>query len=357
MSHYLVTGGAGFIGSHLSEALLAQGQQVTVIDNLSTGRFDNIAHLTDHPSFHFAIDTITNEVVMDRLVSECDRVVHLAAAVGVELIIKDPVHVIETNILGTRAVLNVASRYRKKVLLASTSEIYGKSERVPFGEDDDRVIGSSTKARWSYSTSKAVDEFLGLAYHRQVGLPVVVFRLFNTIGPRQTGRYGMVVPRFVSQALAGESLTVYGDGSQTRCFLHVGDAVEAIITLAESSQAVGEVFNVGSTDEISILALARKILTMVDAVCPDQIQGARRSYAGKGGQQERIALVPYEEAYETGFEDMLRRVPDTTKIQRLVGWRQRRTLDETLKDVIRSLSAEPARPLPDDGSGAFGEQG
>jgi UDP-glucose 4-epimerase len=264
--------------------------------------------------------------------------------------------VIETNILGTRAVLNVASRYRKKVLLASTSEIYGKSEQVPFGEDDDRVVGSSTKARWSYSTSKAVDEFLGLAYHRQVGLPVVVFRLFNTIGPRQTGQYGMVVPRFVSQALAGQSLTVYGDGSQTRCFLHVSDAVEAIIALADSPQAVGLVFNVGSTDEISILALARKILSLVDAKYPDRAEAARSRRDKKGRSRERIGIVPYEQAYETGFEDMRRRVPDTSKIERLTGWRPRRTLDQTLKDVIQSLSTDASTPRPDDLLGAFGEK-
>jgi len=211
MNHHLITGGAGFIGSHLAEALLKQGDHVMIIDDLSTGRFDNIAHLTDHPRFRFAIDTITNEVVMDRLVSECDVIFHLAAAVGVELIVRDPVQVIETNILGTHAVLKVANRYRKKVLVASTSEIYGKTNHIPFGEDDDRLLGPTSKARWSYSTSKAVDEFLGLAYHRQMGLPVVIFRLFNTVGPRQTGQYGMVVPRFVEQALQGKPLTVYGD--------------------------------------------------------------------------------------------------------------------------------------------------
>lgn len=331
MSHYLVTGGAGFVGSHLSEALLDQGHQVTIIDDLSTGQFENIAHLTGQRRFRFAIDTITNKVVMDRLVSECDLVVHLAAVVGVELIIRDPVHVIETNILGTRAVLQVACRYRKKVLLASTSEIYGKSERIPFSEDDDRVVGSPTKTRWSYSASKAVDEFLGLAYHHHFDLPVVVFRLFNTVGPRQTGRYGMVVPRFVSQALAGEALSVYGDGSQTRCFLHVTDAVAAITALADSPQAVGEVFNVGSTQEISIMDLARKVLERVDAY---------RAVAGGIDQaRERIMLVPYEKAYEIGFEDMQRRVPDTSKIRRTIGWAPTRSLEQTLEDVIQSMAA------------------
>jgi UDP-glucose 4-epimerase len=335
VKHHLVTGGAGFVGSHLSEALLEHGHRVTVIDDLSTGRFENIAHLSGNPRFRFAIDSITNEVVMDRLVSECDLVIHLAAAVGVELIVKDPVHVIEINILGTRAVLQVASRYRKKVLLASTSEIYGKSEQIPFREEDDRVVGPSTKARWSYSASKAVDEFLGLAYHRQLGLPVVVFRLFNTIGPRQTGQYGMVVPRFVSQALAQQSLTVYGDGSQTRCFLHVADAVEAIMALAGSPRAVGEVFNVGSTDEVSILELAKKVLALVDARQVDGVGDA----GGRGAAADgRITLVPYEQAYEAGFEDMQRRVPDISKIQRYVGWKPSRSLDDTLKDVISHLA-------------------
>jgi UDP-glucose 4-epimerase len=329
--HYLITGGAGFVGSHLSEALLEQGQRVTVIDDLSTGQFENIAHLEDQSRFRFAIDTITNEVVMDRLTSECDIVVHLAAAVGVELIIQDPVHVIETNILGTRAVLQVASRYRKKVLLASTSEIYGKSDRVPFREEDDRVVGPPTKARWCYSSSKAVDEFLALAYHRQQGLPVVVFRLFNTVGPRQTGRYGMVVPRFVYQALAGEPVTVYGDGSQTRCFLHVADAVAAIIALAESPQAVGEVFNVGSTDEVSILDLARRVLALVDARRVDHAEGDQEI---EGNDKGRIVLVPYERAYESGFEDMQRRVPDISKIHHYVGWKPIRSLDDTLEDVV-----------------------
>lgn len=324
MRHYLITGGAGFIGSHLAEALLAQGDRVTVIDDLSTGRFENVAHLADDEGFRYAIDTVTNDVVMDRLVSECDVVVHLAAAVGVELIIEDPVRVIETNILGTRSVLQVASRYRKKVLLASTSEIYGKSDRVPFDEEEDRVIGPSTKSRWSYSTSKAVDEFLALAYHRQKGLPVVVFRLFNTVGPRQTGRYGMVVPRFVNQALQGKPLTVYGDGSQTRCFLHVQDAVEAMMALAQSREAVGEVFNVGSTEEISIRALAQEVLETVDGM------GGELSNA----DADRIVFIPYDEAYETGFEDMERRVPAISKIQTCVGWRPTRTLGDILEDVV-----------------------
>lgn len=315
----LITGGAGFIGSHLAEALLAQEHHVTIIDNLSTGRFENIIYLIDHPRFHFAIDTITNEVVMDRLVSECDVIFHLAAAVGVELIVRDPVNVIETNILGTHAVLKVANRYRKKVLIASTSEIYGKNNHVPFREDDDRLLGPTTKARWSYSTSKAVDEFLGLAYYKQKGLPVVIFRLFNTIGPRQSGRYGMVVPRFVQQALAGQPLTVYGDGRQTRCFCDVADVVRAIIGLAQEPRAVGQVFNVGSTEEISILDLAKKVLQLTENLRADE---------------GRIVFVPYDEAYEEGFEDMRRRVPDTSKIRALLGWEPEISLDETLQRII-----------------------
>lgn len=325
MNHHLITGGAGFIGSHLAEALLEQGGHVMVIDDLSTGRFDNIAHLTDHPHFRFAIDTITNEVVMDRLVSECDVIFHLAAAVGVELIVRDPVRVIETNILGTHAVLKVANRYRKKVLVASTSEIYGKTNHIPFGEDDDRLLGPTSKARWSYSTSKAVDEFLGLAYHRQMGLPVVIFRLFNTVGPRQTGQYGMVVPRFVGQALRGKPLTVYGDGQQTRCFCNVQDVVRAIIGLAGCPEAAGQVFNVGSTEEVTILGLAEKVLHAVDTlgVQPPTVRA----------QDERIMFVPYEEAYEAGFEDMRRRVPDVSKIKALTGWEPQLSLEETLRRV------------------------
>jgi UDP-glucose 4-epimerase len=324
----LITGGAGFIGSHLTEALLESGHNVTVIDNLSTGRLGNLEHLTDHPRFRLAIDTITNEIVMDRLVSECDVIFHMAAAVGVQLIVSDPVRVIETNVLGTHAVLKAANRYRRKVLIASTSEIYGKSNQVPFKEEDDRLLGPTTKARWSYSTSKAVDEFLGLAYHHQMGLPVVIFRLFNTVGPRQTGQYGMVIPRFVQQALQGGPVTVYGDGQQTRCFCDVRDTVRAIIGLANCPAAVGQVFNIGTTNEISILDLARRVL---------QITGELKS--GTRGEQveEPIVFIPYEEAYDTDFEDMRRRVPDTTKIQQFIGWQPHHTLEETLRDIADSF--------------------
>ncbi|MFP4344707.1 MAG: GDP-mannose 4,6-dehydratase [Anaerolineales bacterium] len=315
--HALITGGAGFIGSHLAEALLARGDEVTVIDDLSTGRFENIEHLVGLPGFHFAIDTVTNTVVMDRLASESDTIFHLAAAVGVELIVRDPVHTIETNILGTHAVLQAAARYRSKLLIASTSEIYGKSDQIPFNEEDDRVLGSTTKARWSYSDSKAIDEFLGLAYHRQYGLPVVIVRFFNTIGPRQTGKYGMVVPRFVRRALEGETLNVYGDGSQSRCFCNVVDVVRALLLLEGEPRAVGEIFNIGGSEEVTILELARRVLSLVGE-----------------SPEERITLVPYDEAYKPGFEDMQRRVPDTGKIQCYVGWEPQVSLEETLREVI-----------------------
>lgn len=326
-TRYLITGGAGFIGSHLCEALLDKGCRVTIIDDLSTGRFENIAHLTQHINFQYAIDTITNETVMDRLVSQCDVIVHLAAAVGVELIVRDPVHTLETNVLGTHAVLQLANRYRCKVLLASTSEIYGKNGRIPYREDDDRVLGPTMKFRWSYSTSKAMDEYLALAYHRQKGLPIVVLRLFNTIGPRQSGRYGMVVPRFVQQALNGEPLTVYDDGLQTRCFGCVSDVVRAIIGLAECPDAVGQIFNVGSTSEITILALAHSVLKIVNEM--------RNQKVSKNQLRKRIVYVPYEQAYNEGFEDMRRRVPDISRIQKLISWVPQRSLEEALTEITR----------------------
>ncbi|MDD5468929.1 MAG: GDP-mannose 4,6-dehydratase [Anaerolineales bacterium] len=322
----LVTGGAGFIGSHLVEALLARGHAVTIIDDLSTGRFDNITHLVDHPNFRFAIDSITNGVVLDRLASECDVVFHLAAAVGVMLIVDRPVHTIETNIMGTEAVLKAALRYRAKVLVASTSEVYGKGNRVPFREDDDVILGPTSRSRWAYAASKMVDEFLALAYHREKGLPVVIARLFNTVGPRQTGQYGMVIPRFVEQALRGEPLTIFGDGSQSRCFLHVSDAVSALLALAACDNAVGEVFNVGSTEELSIAEVAHLVLEEVRRVKP--------SASAPGS----LVHVPYEEAYAVGFEDMHRRVPDISKIQRLTGWKPERTLRTALNDVIQERS-------------------
>ena len=315
----LITGGAGFIGSHLAEELLARGYYVTVIDDLSTGRFENIAPLTEHPNFRFAIDTITNEVVMDRLVSECDLIFHLAAAVGVMLIVERPVHTIEANVMGTEAVLKAALRYRTKVLIASTSEVYGKGNNIPFREDDDVVLGATSRSRWSYAASKMVDEFLGLAYYNEKKLPVVIFRLFNTVGPRQSGRYGMVIPRFVERALRGEKLPVFGDGKQSRCFMHVRDAIEAIIRLSENPESVGKVFNIGGTHEITVYDLAAKVVAMASE---------------KANPTEHIELIPYDQAYAAGFEDMRRRVPDISKIRALTGWEPTRSLDEILKDVM-----------------------
>lgn len=334
---YLLTGGAGFIGSHLSQELLKRGHQVTIIDDLSTGRFENVSHLvdrygTDSPRrFRYAIDSITNESVLDRLASECDVIVHLAAAVGVRLIVENPVHTIETNVMGTEAVLRAALRYRAKVLIASTSEVYGKGNAVPFKEDDDVVLGPTSRSRWAYAASKMVDEFLALAYRREKGLPVVVFRLFNTVGPGQTGRYGMVIPRLIRQAMKGEPLTVYGDGTQTRCFLHVADAVDAILSLAECPQAEGQVFNVGSEEEISIKRLAERILATA---------------AERGFEQGRISLIPYEQAYAEGFEDMLRRVPDTSKLRRLTPWDPSRRLEDILSDAFGHMQkAHPSATL------------
>ncbi|HJL69387.1 MAG TPA: GDP-mannose 4,6-dehydratase, partial [Anaerolineales bacterium] len=307
--------------------LLAAGHQVTAIDDLSTGRMQNVQPLTQDASFQLVVETITNATVMDRLVSECDLIVHLAAAVGVELIVRSPVHTIETNVLGTETVLRTARRYRKKTLIASTSEIYGKLNNVPFSEDDDSLIGATTHHRWAYATSKALDEFLALAYHKEMDLPVVVFRLFNTIGPRQRGRYGMVVPRFARQALSGADITVYGDGQQSRCFCDVRDVVPAIMELAAEPQAEGRVFNVGAQVEIAILDLAHKVKEMT-------------------GSQSAIILVPYEQATEQGFEDMHRRVPDIGRIHKLLGWEPRIPLERSIADIILQLKQEgPGDPI------------
>lgn len=311
----LVTGGAGFIGSHLCELLVHQGHRVVAIDDLSTGRIENIRGLIPLPNFQFVRETIMNTQVLDRLTSEADIVIHLAAAVGVMLIVEDPVRTIKTNIMGSEAVLSAANRYGCKVLVASTSEVYGKGVKVPFCEEDDRLMGSTTHSRWAYATSKAIDEFLGLAYHQQFGLPVIIARLFNTIGPRQTGRYGMVVPRFVRQALRGEPLTVHGDGTQSRCFADVADVVDAIASLARHPQATGQVFNIGSTEEITIRDLAEKIIALT-------------------GSTSEIQYVPYDEAYAPGFEDMQRRVPAIEKIENLIGYRPRYRLEDTLQRVI-----------------------
>jgi UDP-glucose 4-epimerase len=315
MTTVLITGGAGFIGSHLADRLLTLRHKVLVIDDLSTGRLENIQHLLVHPSFHFARASITNELVLDRLASEADVIVHLAAAVGVKLIVERPVHTIETNILGTEAVLRVAHRYGSRVLIASTSEVYGKGARIPFAEGDDVLLGATDKSRWAYSASKMVDEFLGLAYHREHNLPVVVFRLFNTVGPRQTGHYGMVVPRFMRQAMRNEAITVYGDGSQRRCFCDVSDVIEAVLQLMEHPSAPGRVFNIGNgREEISILQLASRCKVIADS-------------------SSEIVFVPYSEAYAPGFEDMERRVPDIQRVNELIGWKPRTSLDATLRRV------------------------
>jgi UDP-glucose 4-epimerase len=325
-SRILITGGMGFIGSHLTEALLNKDCQVTILDNLSTGSFENVQHLMGHPNLRFVVDNLTSEVVLDRLASECDTIIHLAAAVGVKLVVEDPARTIETNVMGTDAILQAALRYRVKVMIASTSEVYGKGIRFPFSEDDDVVLGSTANSRWGYAASKMVDEFLGLAYYRQRGLPVVIFRLFNTVGPRQTGHYGMVVPRLVQQAISGEQLTVYGDGQQSRCFCHVEDAVRAIIGLSECPEAIGQVFNIGSTEEVSILQLAQRVLKTVN-----QLDGAGL------GSTDDIKYIPYAQAYAEGFEDMRRRVPNISKINQYIGWQPRATLDDILRDVVLSM--------------------
>jgi len=328
----LITGGAGFIGSHLAESLIARGASVMAIDDLSTGRYSNIAHLEEHPGFQFVYESVTTESVMDRLVSECNLIFHLAAAVGVELIIKSPVQTIETNVLGTEAVLRHARRYQKKILFASTSEIYGKSDNHPYEENDDRVLGPTTRGRWAYAESKALDEFLALAYHREHRVPVVICRLFNTVGPRQTDAYGMVIPRLVKQAVSGRPLTIYDNGLQSRCFCHVQDVVRALIGLALSPRADGEIFNVGSDDEITILDLAQRILRLSGSLSP-------------------LEFVPYAKAYASDFEDMRRRVPNTGKIRDLLGWTPRIPLDQTLLEVIAEfrsrIGPSPSRePVP-----------
>ncbi len=320
--HALITGGAGFIGSHLADALLQRGDRVTVIDDLSTGSLDNLAQHAEHPDLEVVIDDVANTDVMDRLVSRSDIVYHMAAVVGVRLVVDEPARVIESNVLGTHAVLTLARRHGTKVVLASTSEIYGKNAKLPFSEDDDRLMGPTTIARWGYAESKAIDEFMALAYHREHGVPVVIVRFFNTVGPRQTGRYGMVVPRFVQQARDGESLTVYGDGLQSRCFCNVEDAVRAVLALADSPDALGTVVNVGATEEVTILELARAVLEEVGGL--------------DGQADDRVVNVPYDEAFPVGFEDMRRRVPDISRIKGLVGWEPTIPLRETIRRVIAS---------------------
>lgn len=315
----LITGGAGFIGSHLAEELLANGHQVIALDNLSTGRLENISHLENHPGFELVIGTILNDTLMDKLVERCDAIFHLAAAVGVELIVKTPLESLTTNIKGSEIVLEMAYRYHKKILVASTSEIYGKNVNGPLKETDDRILGSPLKTRWSYSTAKAVDEMLAYVYWKEKNVHSIIVRLFNTVGPRQTGAYGMVMPRFVSQALKNEPITVYETGKQSRCFLHVKDAISALTKLIEEPRAIGEVFNIGSQEEITIEQLAKEIIKITKS-------------------KSRIEYIPYEKAYEEGFEDMQRRVPDISKINKLIGFRPTYNLPEIIKDIVSHLN-------------------
>lgn len=311
----LITGGAGFIGSHLAERYLAREDNVYVIDDLSTGSIDNIRHLKAHKRFEYFLDSVENRQLTAELVDECDLIFHLAAAVGVRLIVESPVRTIETNVRATELVLELAAKKKKRVLVTSTSEVYGKRTQMPFREDDDLLMGPSSKGRWSYACSKALDEFLALAYWKEKGVPTTVVRLFNTVGPRQTGRYGMVVPNFVRQALLNEDITIFGDGNQQRCFLHVSDAVGALMSLMESTRSVGQVYNIGSPEEVSIRQLAERV-------------------KAKTGSSSKISLIPYSEAYEEGFEDMLRRVPDVSKLNGLTGFVPQYNLDDILKDVI-----------------------
>ena len=311
----LITGGSGFIGSHLAERLLEQGYEVMVLDNLSTGSIDNISHLKSTPGFSYVIDSVTNEPVLAELIDRSDVVFHLAAAVGVKLIVEQPVHTIETNVHGTEVVLKHANKKKKLVFIASTSEVYGKSTHVPFRETADLVLGPSEKHRWAYACSKLIDEFLALAYYKEKRLPVVIVRLFNTVGPRQTGQYGMVLPTFVRQALAGQPITVFGDGTQSRSFTYVADVVDALVKLAQEPRAVGEVFNIGNTEEVTIRDLAERVKRTT-------------------GSASAVQFIPYDEAYEAGFEDMPRRVPDITKVGQLIGYQPRLDLDEIICRVV-----------------------
>lgn len=323
-----ITGGAGFIGSHLADRLIARGDDVLVLDDLSSGSLENIAHLREHPGFEFVEGSAADPSVVAPMVARCDLIIHLAAAVGVRLILEKPVHTIENNLFGTAVVLSAASdAYRDghkcKVLIASTSEVYGKGNRPPFREDDDITLGPTANSRWAYACSKAMDEWLGLAYWREFQLPVVIARFFNTVGPRQTGRYGMVLPNFVDQALAGEPITVFGTGKQSRCFCHVSDTVEGILQLIDTADTEGEVFNIGSDREITMMTLAKMVKSSMNSDSP-------------------IELIPYAEAYAEGFEDMERRVPDASKIERWTGFKTKKTLDEIIADVVADRRARHA---------------
>ena len=311
----LITGGAGFIGSHLAEALLAEGHEVDIIDNLSTGSIRNVGHLKAHPKFTYVVDTLTNEPLLAELIDRNDVIFHFAAAVGVKLIVEQPVHTIETNVHGTEVVLKHANKKKKKVLIASTSEVYGKNLEVPFREDADLVMGATVKHRWAYACSKAIDEFLALAYYKERNLPIIIVRFFNTVGPRQTGQYGMVLPSFVRQALANEPITVFGDGTQSRSFTYVGDEVGCLMKLVNEPKAVGEVFNIGNKEEVTILRLAEMVKDLT-------------------GSSSDIVFIPYDKAYEAGFEDMPRRVPDLRKIHQLVGYEPKVQLTEIINTVI-----------------------
>ena len=314
----LITGGAGFVGSHLAERLLGEGHEVLVIDNLSTGSIDNISHLKANTGFSYVVDSVTNEPLLAEMVDRSDVVFHLAAAVGVKLIVEQPVHTLETNVHGTEVVLKHANKKKKLVFIASTSEVYGKSTAVPFRESADLVLGPTVKHRWAYACSKLIDEFLALAYWKEKKLPVVIVRLFNTVGPRQTGQYGMVLPTFVRQALADQPITVFGDGTQSRSFTHVGDVVDALVRLAREPKAIGEVFNIGNTGEVTIRDLAERVKTLTCS-------------------KSAIEYVPYDIAYEAGFEDMPRRVPDITKIQSLIGFEPKTGLDEIIRTVVEHM--------------------
>lgn len=317
----LITGGAGFIGSHLSERLVERGDHVTIIDDLSTGSVHNIKHLKGMPKFDYFLDSVINQHLMAELIDAADVIYHLAAAVGVRLIVESPTYTMETNIRGTEVVLELAAKKKKRVLITSTSEVYGKRDQVPFRENDDLVLGPPDKGRWSYACSKAIDEFLAVAYWKEKKVPTVIARLFNVVGPRQTGRYGMVIPNLIKQALSGRDMTVYGDGTQTRCFTYISDAVSALIALAEHPDTNGEVYNIGSVEEVSILALAEKIRELTNS-------------------QSKIVFIPYDQAYEQGFEDMMRRVPDLTKINRLIGYAPTTSLEAILLNTIRYHSQQ-----------------
>jgi len=315
----LITGGAGFIGSHLSRKLLSGGHQVSIIDDLSTGDIKNIADLKPNNKFNYHIDTVFNKPLVSKMIDRADLVYHLAAAVGVKLIVSNPIRTIETNLKGTEIVLEAAAKQNTYVILASTSEVYGKNENVPFKESQDLIIGSSKLSRWSYACSKLMDEFLAIAYHNEKKLPVTIVRLFNTVGPGQKGQYGMVLPNFVKQAISNESITVFGDGTQSRCFCSVFDVIEALYKLGISGAGIGEIFNVGSVKEITIKDLAIKVKDL-------------------SGTNSRITYVPYDQAYEPGFEDMVRRIPDISKITELLGWEPTISLDDIIKSVIKSTN-------------------